>query len=197
MSVTTEPGFYDERMVADDAPSMLPLEDSPWRPLYVEAAMWIPKAHPVVDLGCGTGRFLRCLEVEGHEGERAGVDFSAAAVTEALGYLGADAATLELVDLRDWQPDPRRAGHTTYTCLEVLEHLDDDLGLIERIPPGHQVVFSVPNYESEAHLRWFRGPGAAEQRYGMLLSLRRWSLIRLDERKAIHLFDSTRRTGSW
>lgn len=194
--MTTEAAYYDQAMTGDGAPAMVGLADSPWRPLYREAARWIPDGHDVVDLGCGTGRFLAELLLEpGRTGSAMGVDFSELALAEARRYV--PNATFSQTDLRTWGPDPARAGHTSYTCLEVLEHLDDDLDLIRRVPPGHQLVFSVPNYESEAHLRTFTSPGAVWHRYGPLVSFRRWSLIELDDRKCIHVLDTIRRVDAW
>lgn len=192
---TTEAAFYDATM-GEGTAAALPLEDSPWRPLYEEAARWVNVWHPVVDLGCGTGRFLRALEQNGHRGHRAGVDFSEVVIRHARGYLTSSRNEFTVADLREWHPNPGRAGNTTYTCLEVLEHLTDDLDLVGRVPPGHQFVFSVPNYESEAHLRWFRGFGAVWERYEPFLTFRRWSLISFDDRKAVHVCDATRRLDS-
>lgn len=187
--------FYDQAMTAADAPAMLALEDSPWRPLYREAAGWVPLNHDVVDLGCGTGRFLKQLLRNEHYGKLHGVDFSKSALQVAADYVRE--ATFQQLDLMDWQPDPQRRGATSYVCLETLEHLDDELELVRRIPPGHQLVFSVPNYWSETHARWFVGPGEVWEQYGHLLLFRRWSLIEIDDRKVIHVVDSTRRTDSW
>lgn len=194
MSATAE--FYDEAMTAPDAPAMLALADSPWRPIYEEAARWIPHGHPVVDLGCGTGRFADELLQHGHEGGYTGVDFSPAALAEARAYLGDTPALVEQ-DLTTWQPDPQRAGHTTYVSLEVLEHLDDDLDLVRRVPPGHQFVFSVPNYDSAAHVRVFPNVADVFGRYQRYAAFRRWSLVVLSEQRAIHVCDTTRRLDSW
>lgn len=197
MTATTEPAYYDEHMVAADAPAMLDLRESPWRELYETAASWVPRRHPVVDLGCGTGRFLRALERVYHDASRTGIDFSPAAIAQASAYLTTSKNRLEVADLREWQPDPDRAGNTTYVSLEVLEHLDDDVGLVSRIPAGHQFVIGLPNYESAAHVRVFRGPSDIWARYGHLLSFRAWRLVGLDERKAIHCVDTVRRQDSW
>lgn len=196
MSATTEAAFYDEAMASEGAPALLPLEESPWRHLYAEAARWIPSNHNVTDLGCGTGTFLQHLAKTTHNGEMVGIDFSARALAFARSVKPCRANFVE-ADLRDWQPDPRRAGATTYTCLEVLEHLKDDRELVSRIPPGHQFIGSVPNYESEAHLRVFRNASEVFNRYQRWLTFRRWSLIELGDGRAIHAFDTVRRSDSW
>jgi trans-aconitate methyltransferase len=197
VTTTTEAAFYDAAMTGGNSLAMLDLRESPWRPLYEEAARWIPANHPVVDLGCGTGRFLKALEREYHDASRTGIDFSPDSIAAAAAYLTTSRNRLEVGDLRDWQPEPDRAGNTTYVCLEVLEHLDDDLDLVARIPPGHQFVIGLPNYESAAHVRVFRSPSDIWERYGHLLAFRRWSLVGLDERKAIHCVDTVRRQDSW
>lgn len=189
--------WYDIAMTEPGAPSMAPLAESPWRPLYAEAASWIPPLAPIVDLGCGTGRFADELRNRGHDGGYLGLDFSPATIAEAEEYAGRDLFEFEVADLRDWEPAADRAGGTVYTCLEVLEHLEHDLGLIERVPPGHQLVMSVPSYESASHVRWFRGAGDVWERYAGFLEFRRWSLIALDDRKAIHVLDTRRRTDAY
>lgn len=192
---TTEAPFYDHAMTCTGALAMLPLAESPWLPVYQEAAVWISPAHEVVDLGCGTGRFLRLLLDRDHYGRLSGLDFSQAAVDVARTYL--PDTTIDIADLRAWEPDGDRAGNTTYVCLEVLEHLEDDQDLVRRIPPGHDLVFSVPNYESQAHLRVFHDAGDIVRRYDSWLDFRRWSLIALDDRHAIHLMHGRRRLGAW
>ena len=197
---TTEAAFYDATMTETLSPAMLDLSDSPWLPLYQEAASWMPANHPVVDLGTGTGRFPHMLYNTHHYGAIVGVDFSEAALAEASAYFIANTVphiSLRHEDLRDWHPAGDRDGNTSYTCLEVLEHLDDDLDLVRRVPPGHQFVFSVPNYESESHVRVFRNAGDVWARYAHLLEFRRWTLIHVDGTKAIHVCDTFRRSDCW
>lgn len=197
MSIITEPEFYDRAMTESGSPAMLELAESPWRPLYAEAARWIQSSAPVVDLGCGTGRFADELRNQGHAAPFLGLDFSPATIAEATSYVGDERVQFEVRDLRAWIPDELRAGGTVYTCLEVLEHLADDVDLIARVPPGHELIFSVPNYPSEAHLRNFGHISQVWARYDELVTFRRWSLIALDDRKAIHLLDATRRLEAW
>lgn len=183
-------------MTALGARAMLPLGDSPWRPLYEEAARLIRGHTEVVDLGCGTGRFLEQLRRQKHHAPITGVDFSPAALAETRRYVRYEGLRLECVDLADWQPSPKRAGNTTYVCLEVLEHLEDDVGLVQKIPPAHRLVFSVPNFESALHVRHFRGPADIWRRYESLLLFRRWVLLEHGQ-KATHLCEAIRRTDAW
>lgn len=193
--------FYDEAMTAPGAPSMLPLEESPWRPVYEEAARWILN-DPVIDLGCGTGRFSQALYRQTRRSSYLGIDFSRAALAEAKrgfsdGVLKYEGIKFRRQDLTRWKPESALASNTIFTCLEVLEHLEGDLDLVGRIPPGFRLIFSVPNYPSAAHVRDFRTLGTIWERYSPLVTFARWSLIDLDGAHAIHLIDCKRRIESW
>jgi trans-aconitate methyltransferase len=183
-------------MVELDSPAMLPLEDSPWLTTYTEVAQMIDPNEEVVDLGCGTGRFIRLLYERGHYGRITGVDWSAAALAEAERYVSRTEPVWVLGDLAQWRPDPLRAGNTVYVCLEVLEHLEDDRELVRRIPPGHRLIFSVPNFDSESHLRVFRSLREIWHRYEGLLAFRRWIMVGSD-RQGLHICETRRRADSW
>jgi trans-aconitate methyltransferase len=200
-----EPEFYDAAMTGDGEPAMLPLRHSPWRPVYEEAARWIPSSAPVLDLGCGTGRFLAHLAQTSHHAALAGVDFAPAAVAEARNYVRSvfedemdfyHRCSIDVADLREWQPQPGTE-RTTFVCLEVLEHLVDDLGLVRRIPPGAQLVFSVPSYMSASHVRCFRTIESVFEHFGPYLDIRRWAKFEFGAGNVIHICDSTRRAGAW
>lgn len=201
--VKAAPAEFYEQAMGLGSRAMLPLEQSPWLPMYQEAARWIRPADKIVDLGCGTGRFAAMLAESGHKGGYTGFDFAAAVVGEAAAYLEREHPAypvdeLAVRDLREWQPPDIRPPNTVYTCLEVLEHLDDDLQLVERVPGGHRLIFSVPNYGSQAHLRRFATPAAIWARYGDLVTFARWTLIPTGVAgNAIHVLDANRRIDSW
>jgi len=196
---TTEPAFYDRAMTDAHEPAMLTLEASPWRELYVQAASLITPDAPVVDLGCGTGRFAEQLRRAGHP-RYTGIDFSPAAIAECKRYVPEVAdrweADFRVIDLRAWGPGDR-SSTTVYTCLETLEHLEDDVDLVERIPVGHEFVFSVPNYGGVAHLRCFQNVSDAWRRYGHLLEFRAWLRVGDGPRNFVHLYRSVRRGDAW
>lgn len=201
MTVTTEPGYYDDAMTGRGEPAMLHLEYSPWLPLYEEAADWISSYRPVIDLGAGTGRFAEQLRRTGH-GKYTGLDFSPAAIAECIRYVPlfdvdtAWDASFAVCDLREWQPTEDPAD-TVYVCLETLEHLEDDIDLVRRVPLGASFIFSVPNHGSEAHLRCFADAGDAWRRYGHLLLFRAWQMVGDGPRNYIHLYRTVRRTDAW
>lgn len=201
MTVVYDAAWYDWAMTEPDAPAMLPLEESPWLAVYTEVAQWIDPHEEVVDLGCGTGRFVELLYRRGHYARVTGVDWSEAALAEAAGYARpqhheAVQPVWQQTPLEEWKPDPLRAGNTVYTCIEVLEHLDDDRELVSRVPPGHRLLLTVPNFDSESHLRVFRSVSDVWERYDRLVDIRRWVMVG-SGRQGVHVVETRRRATSW
>ena len=198
MTETYNVHWYDAVMTAPDSLAMLPLEESPWLPVYEVLADMIPVHEEVVDLGCGTGRFIELLRRRGHYARLMGIDWSSAALEEALRYFDGPATepSFRLEDLREWTPDLERAGNTVYVCSEVLEHLVDDIDLVQRIPPGHRFLFTVPNFDSESHVRVFTHVGDLWKRYAGELRFRSWRIIGSDL-KGIHVVETVKREDAW
>jgi trans-aconitate methyltransferase len=193
--------WYDTVMVEDGSPALEPLESSPWLETYDRVARMIDPHEEVVDLGCGTGRFIELLYRREHYARVTGVDWSATALAEARAYATAKhheapAPDWLLCDLDEWRPDPLRSGNTVFVCTEVLEHLEDDLNLVRRIPPGHRFIITVPNFDSESHVRKFVGAGDIWARYASLLHIRSWSMVG-SERQGIHVCETRRREDAW
>jgi 2-polyprenyl-3-methyl-5-hydroxy-6-metoxy-1,4-benzoquinol methylase len=189
--MVTAADWYDVALTEGDAKAMLPLEESPWLKMYQAAASLIPATdQPIIDLGCGTGRFARLLVDEGFLNV-SGMDFAAKAIEEAELYV--PEAVFSVTDLREFTVNDEIEGGTVFTCLEVLEHLEDDLDLISRIPAGLRLIFSVPNYWSESHLRRFITPRDVFDRYGGLLEFDAWQMVPMTTSHAIHVFRSRRR----
>lgn len=167
-----EAEWYNE--VLPDCWGIVPLDESPALPTYEAAASLLWTGRPVVDLGCGTGRFAELLHRRGFT-EYVGFDFAEDVVAEAERYCTAPGFEFYVDDLRYMIFHTGRP--VNYVLLEVLEHLDDDLGLLRRLPASASVVFSVPTFESESHVRTFPEVHDAVSRYDDLLFFQRHQVI--------------------
>lgn len=148
----------------------LPLEESPWRDVYEIAASLLPAPdnHPnIADLGCGTGRFAKLLFNRGYE-KYWGIDFSEARIKEARQYV--PQFDFSVGNLLSEKIHAKFAEFNVFVILEVLEHINSDCDLLSKIPEGKPVIFSVPNYDSAAHVRYFNDSDEIVHRYSMLLN---------------------------
>ena len=147
-----------------------------WRESYY-VPMWeviigildIIKPGRILDVGCGTGQFAAMLEDYGYT-DYAGFDFSTVAIELARKaskqkfYVG-DAREVQCYD------------YDTAICLETLEHADD-LKILQNIRHGATVIFSVPDFDDQAHLRHFSSIQQVRDRYSPLLEFK--LLIKFD-----------------
>jgi trans-aconitate methyltransferase len=184
--------WYDR--VLDGSRAMAPLDQSSALPVYLTAADFVTHL-PIVDLGCGTGRFAELLHQIGFASYH-GYDFAPAVVNEARSYCQHDGYTFQVADLREWEHGPNLPDEVCYVLLEVLEHLDDDRDILTRLAPGQPVVFSVPNFWSESHVRRFLQPADVFARYGALLDFRAWRAVEFPTPgRRIHVFAATTRAS--
>jgi methionine biosynthesis protein MetW len=106
---------------------------------WVVAARLIPHGARVLDIGSGSGDFLRFLRDQRPDVAIVGSDSSAKAVemTRAAGF-----EALELDAMAEHLPE----GFDVITCFEVLEHLPDAEVAIRRwAAAAPQVILSIPN----------------------------------------------------
>lgn len=188
---TYGPDYYDRTMGAPDSRAREPLEGSKWRRLYYAAAQWVDPPDRVIDLGCGTGRFAKALAERGVR-SYLGIDFAPEVVAEARRYVQGPGFGFEVLDLRNGVP---QEPDSLYTCLEVLEHLEDDLGLIRQLPDGARLLFTVPSFDAEAHVRFFPHTATAFERYGQAVAVSRWERVGHGKKTHINLFLGTVRGG--
>lgn len=192
-SVAFPASWYDE--VLPGSRALDPLETCSALPVYESAARMVVAAGlPVVDLGCGTGRFAELLRRRGGVDRYWGFDFAADVVDEAARYC--PGFEFRVADLREWEHGPTLPDECCYVLLEVLEHLDDDRDVLARIPPGLPVVLSVPNFWSASHVRRFLQPADVFSRFGDLVDFTGWEAVAFPMLgRRIHVFSGFVRNG--
>lgn len=157
------PTYYNTHMER----ALLPLAESPWRQVYETAVELLPSlTEGIADLGCGTGRFAQLLYQNGCRNYW-GVDFSEVRIEEARRTVPEFEFTVG--GLLDPDVRERLRDFRTFVLLEVLEHLSQDREILESLPRGSTVVFSVPNFDSSAHVRHYPSVKAVHDLYADLL----------------------------
>jgi methionine biosynthesis protein MetW len=121
-------------------------------------AEFVQPGWSVLDLGCGDGSFLECLQREVPGISVRGADVSETALAKARAR-GIDAVRLDLTE-----PDADvPGGYDVITALEVIEHVPDAEAVVRKAAAAARrfVIVSVPNLgfvESRARLLAGRGP---------------------------------------
>lgn len=102
----------------------------------------------LLDIGSGNGELLAAAAHRWPGAQLAGLELSESAV--AVARRKVPGATLRVRDLiREPVPEPGEAGWATHAvCSEVLEHVDDPVGLLRNarhwLAPGCRVIVTVP-----------------------------------------------------
>lgn len=149
----------------------LPYRRSPYFPLFRGVAEIVKqqRTQRLLEVGCGTGTFAHYLFDTQGAVQYAGFDFSAVAVDKARARTG----RRDCFFVGDATAAETYAGrvYDTIVCTEVLEHLEDDLGVIGNWAAGAQVVCSVPNYDADTHVRHFGSEAEVLARYSPLVDI--------------------------
>lgn len=154
----------------DKAYQALPKYADPyWRSHYYP--VWTPivdrvrrdHLRRVVDIGCGPGQFAQMLFDMGDITQYDGLDFSEHAVRMAREacpkgrFVVGDATQTRLCF---------DTPHDVVICMEVLEHVPDDVGVIGHFQPGVRAICTVPNFDYDSHVRFFQSTQQVVDRYG-------------------------------
>lgn len=164
---TPTEAYYDRLYTNDDRTYARPLT-SPYYPMYrsVVELLRQEQAPAVLEVGCGSGVLAEMLIAAGLRYR--GFDFSPVAIDKAQkrnpdGQFFVGDAT---------DPDAYRPRCGAVVCCEVLEHIEADLTAIALWESGTFVVCSVPNFDYESHVRFFRSAEEVAARYSGLIDIR-------------------------
>ena len=144
-------------------------EESNWYPLYKLVLDLLPQAaeNPsILDVGCGTGMFAKLLQKKGYT-KYLGIDFSVNRIKRARTIV--PDFTFRKRNMFDKKMQTTYSLFDNIIILEVLEHIEKDLEFLRSIPENKTIIFSVPNYLSNSHVRAFPKQETVRNRYGKIL----------------------------
>lgn len=138
----------------------------------------------ILDVGCGPGQFAEYIIKQISQINYLGIDYSYKAIEAARSRC--PTAQFHVKDLMQ-ENIINNYNSDIILILEVLEHIENDLGLITEIPPGKKVIFSVPNVDSIGHVRFFMNESDVLGRYNRYFDSLRVDTIALGKRSKIYL----------
>jgi SAM-dependent methyltransferase len=154
--------YYDEAFRADEHFNA-PFYQSPYYPTWLVVVDRLRHygCRRILDVGCGPGQFAGLVDDWGFE-SYVGLDFSAVAIGKAR----------ERVPRFVYRSGDVRAEATyqgldfdAIVCMEVLEHIEEDLTILSCFPRGTRCMITVPNFPWRSHVRHFDSADAARERY--------------------------------
>ncbi len=162
MPIERSRDYYNERYSEDNHYDKSYLE-SPYYNLWLKILPLIPDSDlPILEIGCGTGQFAELMfdwkQQHNHNTPNyTGIDFSQVAINKASEVI---AGKLFYADAYYYVIDQ----YKFIISLETFEHLDD-FRIINRIPLGIEVVFTIPDFNDPAHVRYFKNITEVVMRY--------------------------------
>lgn len=113
----------------------------------------------IYEFGCGVGQFANMLNDEGFK-EYIGIDFSQVAIDKAIDLKLKESFNFICGNIINW----KIPNGDLILALEVLEHIDD-YELLNNQISGTHIIFTVPNFDDPAHLRYFKSTNEVYERY--------------------------------
>ena len=152
-----------------------PYVESCYYPMFSEAMSHAVamNSKSLLEVGCGNGAFAEMLH-DRHQVEYLGFDFSEKAI-ELARLRNRSTKDFFVGDALD--PSSYQSEYDTIICTEVLEHVPDDLAVINNWHSGRKFVCSVPSFDSKYHVRSFESKEAVSRRYGGVLRIEEVSTV--------------------
>lgn len=170
-----KPSEYYDQTYKDNPKYTCEYYDSPYYELWKNCITKIDFDKNILEVGCGTGQFKQMLHKYGFSKNYLGFDFSKEAIeicNDPRCYVG-DARSIEFY--------LKQIPTEQIICMEVLEHLQDDIEVIRIWEKGTPFLITVPCFDDPAHVRWFNEESEIRHRYEI-----QYNCLRID---SIEKFD--------
>ncbi len=159
--------------------------------VWLKALSILSKSERIFDLGCGPGQFARLL-IKNKYNFIYGIDFSEQAIKMAQSLNTKFKKFFYVKNIKD-ELVYNLHRFDTVVSFEVLEHITEDLSVVENIPSGKRFIFSVPNYWTKGHVRVYESSEEIVKRYSELLDIKAIYPIKMNNENTIFLVDSKRK----
>lgn len=123
----------------------------------------------ILEIGCGVGQFANMLFDQGFK-EYRGFDYSDEAIKIAKQTNPHDCKKFQVDNA--YNSKIFQENYNTVIIFEVLEHLKEDFLVLNKVKSGVNVLFSVPNFDSASHVRYFKDKNDIIQRYSEIVDIK-------------------------
>lgn len=156
-----KPASYYDAFFQSESGFQVPYKESFYFVHWTQVIVFLKRIScpRILEIGCGTGQLAEYLHDEGFT-DYHGFDFSAKAVELARLRVNLDFFQGNALDNNSYS-----ASFNTVICLEVLEHIKEDISVLKRLPNCAHIIFSVPNFDAPSHVRWFTSARQVKLRY--------------------------------
>ncbi len=137
----------------------------------------------ILEIGCGAGQFANMLFDHGFL-NYTGFDYAAEGVALSKKNNPEHEEKFSVADAFETELMEKEYG--LVICFEVLEHVQKDLALLQRIRPGTQLLLSVPNFDDPYHVRYFTSEEQVRERYGRVMRISNISVSALNEKNCLY-----------
>lgn len=137
----------------------------------------------ILEIGCGAGQFANMLFDNGFT-NYIGFDYAAEGV--ALAKQNNPERAKQFVVADAFQTGLMGKEYGLVICFEVLEHVQNDLTLLQRIRPGTRVLLSVPNFNDPYHVRYFKNEDEVRERYRQVVRISDISVSMLTQTNCLY-----------
>lgn len=206
MKKEEDSSYYDKVFATSKNYAKVP-EQSPHYPIWKVALDQVKKIKPkyIIDLGCGPGHFEELLvkDPELKIEKCIGYDFSQVALNQCSKKIKNPNYSFKFADLTkyDFINDLTQSNinlkDTIFVSYEFLEHINDDLLILSRLPAGVMISFSVPSYDARGHVRYFNSADEVYQRYNQILDISKVNVAYVTAKKLeVYVCVATRKLTS-
>lgn len=166
-------------------------EKSIYYPLRKEILKLLNSEDVILEVGCGSGQLAAMILQAGFH-YAMGFDFSKEAIKLCKRFTKeSDHGKFKIGSA--YNSAMYKVNHNTVVCCEVFEHLEGDLQVLREIKSGVKVVFTVPNFNSKSHVRFFENQITLMERYSEEVIITSIKEFQLNEKNKIYLVDSVKK----